>query len=370
MALAASLLVPVQPDALCGQQRQVRVTGTVTEARSGRPVRAVAVLHGLATVGLTDDAGRFEAIVQVDGTEVALTFRRIGYGTLTRTFQVPRPANQTDIEVALDQLPTVLEEIVVEGERVVIRNPGLVGFYNRREEGIGRYLTQAQIDRAKSFDLTPYFRRLFRGFPGSCIIPPTVYLDGIKVDSLAKVNRIIPPVLVGGIEVYTGEQAMRLPPEFVPTGACQVILVWTREPKGPSEITIAWQLGGQLTGTNSMTRLTGGRVQFPLRSPPSTLQVQFGMDANLGNDGERWYLFVIPTLRPLGVSSPWYVGTGVVAADDNDIVFKHAVTSGLYIGARRLKPFVEFRLLEPMRLRQATLFVFTGLAVQLGPRSP
>ena len=61
---------------------------------------------------------------------------------------------------------------------------------------------------------------------------------------------------------------------------------------------------------------------------------------------------------------------GFPYGDFHQTVVKHAVTSGLHIGARRLKPFVEFRVLEPMRLRQATLFVFTGLAVQLGPRSP
>lgn len=358
------------PPTIHAQERTVRVFGTVTNATSGLAVRDVSVMHRGSVVATTDDDGAFETPpLPVQGTQLALLFQRVGYAPLAHVLDAPPLRSELHVQLAMDQLPTELETIVVEGQRIVIRNPGLVGFYNRREEGFGRYLTEAEIDRAKSFDLTPYMRRLRT--PTRC--PLVVYLDGIRMPSLEVVNELVPPPLLGGIELYADERKEQLPREFTPAGlSCGVILFWTRDPKGPSPIEVGVHYAAQLTGEGSRTRLFGGRMIFPLRGGSSTLHIHVGFDMNLEEQGDDWYFSLTPAVRPLGGQSRWYVGTGLglakrqLGGNDEDVVAHHVLMTGVSLPLGVLGPFLEVRLLDPVRPSVARLFVFSGVNLRFG----
>ncbi len=370
------VVVGSTPPTLHAQERTVRVYGTVTDATSGLAVRSVSVMHRGSVVTTTDDDGAFETPpLPVQGTRLALLFQRVGYAPLAHVLDAPPLRSELHVQLAMDQLPTELETIVVEGERIVIRNPGLVGFYNRREEGFGRYLTQGEIDRAKGFDLTPYMRRLRVFSARGCNVfgRLVLYVDGIRFPSFDAVNRTIPPALLGGVEVYVDERMERLPQDLNPVGLhCGVMLFWTRDPKGPSPVEVGGHYAAQLTGEGSSTRLFGGRMIFPLRGGSSTLHLHIGFDTN----GDDWYLSLTPAVRPLGGASRWYVGTGLGLAKrelagqlrDEDVVAHHALMTGVSLPLGVLGPFLEVRLLDPVRPRVTRLFVVSGVNVRFGGR--
>ena len=365
------------PPTLHAQERTVRVFGTVTNATSGLAVRDVSVMHRGSVVATTDDDGAFETPpLPVHGTRLALLFQRVGYAPLAHVLDAPPLRSELHVQLAMDQLPTELETIVVEGQQIVIRNPGLVGFYNRREEGFGRYLTEAEIDRAKSFDLTPYMRRLRVGAGGATCTPLTpvvLYVDGIRFPSFQVVNAMLPPSIVGGVEVYMDERVAQLPHDLIPAGPhCGVMLFWTRDPKGPSPIEVGVHYAAQLTGEGSSTRLLGGRMIFPLRGGSSTLHIHVGFDVNLEEQGDDWYFSLTPAVRPLGGQSRWYVGTGLglakrqLGGNDEDVVAHHVLMTGVSLPLGVLGPFLEVRLLDPVRPSVARLFVFSGVNLRFG----
>ena len=365
------------PPTLYAQERSVRVIGSMTDAISLVPIERVSVLYRGSVVTMTDNAGRFETPpLSIEGGQLVLLFQRIGYGPLAQLIDVPPLRTEIHLQLSMDQVPTTLEEIVVEGERVVIRNPGLIGFYNRREEGFGRYLTQAEIDRAKSFDLTPYMRRLRTPVGCGARMPLAVYLDGIRMPSLDVANEMVPPSLLGGIEVYRDERKEQLPPEFTPAGpTCGVVLLWTRDPKGPSPVEVGSHYGARLTGGGGTVGFLGGRIIFPLKARPSTLHLQVGFEATLERSIDRWYFSLSPALRPLASVSSWYVGTGVVLAkrdfgfgDAVNLKAHHVLLTGLDLSVGPLRPFLELRLLDPSRGSGATAFVFSGVNMTFGER--
>ena len=225
----AFVIASIAPLALDAQQRTIAVSGRVRDARSGEPVVAVSVLFDSVIVAATDETGRFQTPeLQVGDPTVLLFFRRIGYATTVREIEVPELGAVVQVDVTLAQSPTGLDQIVVAGERVVLTNPGLAGFYERRELDFGRYLTEEEIDRSKGYDLTPQLRRLrvpigladLRDPFGKptfeqCII---AYLDGIRLMDLSTINQWVPASHLAAIEFYGDERYHRLPGEFIPVG--------------------------------------------------------------------------------------------------------------------------------------------------------
>jgi TonB-linked SusC/RagA family outer membrane protein len=87
------------------------VGGIVIDARSLRPLDGVQIgVEGTTLGAVSDGAGRFR-IANVTGTDVSLVFRRIGYKPHTERVR----AGSTDLRVALQDAPAVLNEVVVTG---------------------------------------------------------------------------------------------------------------------------------------------------------------------------------------------------------------------------------------------------------------
>ncbi len=382
----AFVIASIAPPALDAQHRTIAVSGRVRDARSGEPVVAVSVLFDSVIVAATDETGRFQTPeLQVGDPTVLLFFRRIGYATTVREIEVPELGAVVQVDVTLAPSPTGLEQIVVAGERVVLTNPGLAGFYERRELDFGRYLTEEEIDRSKGYDLAPQLRRLRVPIGLADLRDPfgkptfrqcyIAYLDGIRLMDLSTIDQWVPASHLAAIEFYGDERYHRLPGEFIPVGPfdeiCGVILFWSKAPRRPSPVEFGGHLSAQLAGDRGGGQFVGGRIVIPVRGALSTLQLRAAFDARLGDAGDRWRAFINVTLRPLGYSSPWYAGTGFAlvkpdsdfgSEDGGNIEPHHTVVTGLRIRWGKLRPFLELQVLDPLRPTQAAAFSFLGVS--------
>ncbi len=372
-----ALLFLAWPQALNAQGHRVTISGTVIDSTSGRPVTGVSILRHDSIVATSDDNGHFSvADVTTDGDTVQLLLRRIGYNPLELAIRVPDRMDRVEINVFLQQWPTTLDEIVVEGERVSIRNPGLLGFYRRRADDFGRYLTHEEVQRAMSFDLGRYLQRL-RVDQGNAdctrFRPMVYYLDGIRLD-YDQINRILPPRQVGGIEVYMDERAARLPPALIPAGPyCGVVVFWSLEPEPPSGVEIAGSYTLRTGVNHTRLGLLGGQIAFPLRQW-STLRFVSGLDLPVGDGDDRWHAFMHADFQPLGWRIPWYLGTGIALVKrgrdpntlDEPIAVRHLVVTGARFPRGPVGLFAEVRMLNVFRPSDAGLFISSGLIVRLG----
>jgi hypothetical protein len=371
------------PLALPAQERIITVVGSVTEEVSAQAVERVSVLHRGELVTTSDRDGRFriDTLVVTEAT-LSLAFQRVGFQRRFVTVDVPPDRQVVELNVTLIRFPTILEEVTVDGRQITIRNPGLIGFYERREEDFGRYLTQEEIDRSLGFNLDNFYRRL--RFPATCtpLIPLVVYLDGVRVpplpgqaSPLERVNDIIMPGQLGGIELYADERAARLPQEFIPAGPyCGVAMFWTRTPKGPSAGRIYTHVSSGF-GQPTASRIgIGGGFAFPLRSG-SPLEFQGGFQSVLGGAADLWRAFVDVTTRPFGDDSSWFVGAGITIAKPRSgvntanaqrITAKPTLLSGFRLRTGRLQPFVELRIVDIANPGDSFLVSLFGVGFQFG----
>ena len=356
------------------QEGTITVFGTVFDAATGEAVPAVAIVYAGQVVARTEPDGQFRVILHsIREFGFELSFERLGYTSATRNVSISADMNEIELSVELTAAPTALEEIVVEGERIMIRNPGLVGFYNRREEGYGRYMTEPEIERSKGFDLTPYFRRL--RIPSSCsdMMPLVVYLDGRRVEDLETVNRLIPPNQLGGIEAYVDERKSRLPQEFVPAGPhCGVVMLWTREPKPPSWGTVGLLASLPVSDIGGRSLLVGGHVGFPLKEGNSTLEFRGTLMFAGGEGLERWRMTGEIAFRPF--VEWWFVGTGATIAKERterrlsgfEMRIQHSIVNGLDFNLGAFRPFIEARVMHSLMAGNFHIGMASGINVTIG----
>jgi hypothetical protein len=120
----------------------------------------------------------------------------------------------------------------------------MAGFYQRRDLGIGHFVSREKLEHDNPAQLTDVFRRLpgvqitstrfirnavrFRGNGSACW--PLVWLDGAPLPTAEFDIDFLSPSSVEGIEVYSG--ISQVPPQFMGSrglGSCGVIVVWSRE---------------------------------------------------------------------------------------------------------------------------------------------
>ncbi len=380
----AALFVTFAVVPLGGQQVAVSVMGTVRDAASGQTISTVSVLLDDVIITMTDERGTFHIPeLRADSSHVRLVFRRIGYATTARDILIPDDRTSINVDVLLPRSATGLEQIIIEGERIALTNPGLEGFYQRREEGFGRYLTQDQIERRMGKDLTPQLRQVgvnvglvdlrdpFATVPlPGCIV---AYLDGIRLMDLSTINQTVPPIRLAAIEAYLDQNFTRLPREFVPLGSCGVILFWSRKPNQPSPVELGVYVASQ-EGNGRTGKVVGGQLVFPVRRGMSSLQLHAAFDMRLGDRGDRWHTFASLTFRPFGYSSPWYAGGGVALAkreevlgtgSSGDMEAHYTLVTGLFARLANLRPFVEFRVLDFLQPSKIWVLPVIGLSYRI-----
>jgi hypothetical protein len=213
-----------------------RLTGTVNDAVTGRPIAGatLALESGRGTV--TDAEGRFH-VPDVTPGLVEIEVGKLGYAPRTESVTV-QPGRTTGVTLSLAVDPLELEAIEVE-----IRSPFLEaqGVYRRMEGGTsGHIVTREEIDARPSSRLSDSLmdvpglqvmrdnkRSVLLG-RGRCRM--RIFLDGVEmgveIDGTIDID-LVPPDWVEVAEVYTGLAAV--PVEYGQgLESCGVMLVWTR----------------------------------------------------------------------------------------------------------------------------------------------
>jgi len=197
-------------------------------------------VDGTAVRGVTDDRGeiRFAA---VRGGPATVHIRRLGFKPTSIDVVVDQRVPATSI-VTLSPIAQILAPIVVKGGSNYTGR--MAGFYQRRDLGMGHFVSRERLEKDNPAQLSDVFRRLpgvqitstrtirnairFRGNGGSCW--PLVWLDGAPLPTAEFDLDFLSPQSVEGIEVYSGVST--IPPQFMGArglGSCGVIVVWSRE---------------------------------------------------------------------------------------------------------------------------------------------
>jgi hypothetical protein len=240
--LFANLSLPVP-----GARADATLSGQVVN-ETGRPVSGASVTL-LETPGVnatTGDDGRFRLTDLPVGTRV-LIVRSVGLDASIMSIDLSARAPRT-VMVSMHPAPPTLPTVKVTAERAQLTEAyQRVGFTERQHIGIGRFITQDQIQNHGALTTADVLTNVkgitvgdngdhgvdadaidSRISPYSGSHPCTLYVVDNQVlgqDDYAR--GLPPPSQVIGIEVYRAGQPVPIPP---PPGAepCAEVLVWTR----------------------------------------------------------------------------------------------------------------------------------------------
>lgn len=246
--LSLSLSLTLLPQLLFGQA----IEGHLVEAGTGEPIvlAQVTLLTGsgeIADQTFTDEAGYF-IVASDDPGSFFLRAERMGFSTSVDGIFELGEGGVLSVEFRLRRAPMALDTLVVEAERRDLKLD-LLGFYDRRRAGFGRFIGPEEIERTPVMETTDLLRMIPRvrinhaPFGQSTVTIagstsargrgcyPKVILDGFEVsrgsDEPARLDELISPVNVRAIEVYRG--ATETPLQFGGASSpCGVILIWTR----------------------------------------------------------------------------------------------------------------------------------------------
>jgi hypothetical protein len=223
--------------------QRVNVPGIVRDS-AGKPL-------GNADVGIVElkmlarsaDNGRF-TLRGLDPGKYAVSVRRLGYAPQMITLVVVEGQRPAELAVMLQAQAAVLDAIAInQVERR--RRAWIEDFHRRRIQGIGTYVTRAEI-RARNASKPS---DLFRNSPGVRIVrhkglrfnvtatqinanidcPPLLWIDGQKAHGLELDD--VPLHDIEGVELYNGPSTT--PMQFSGSAgarSCGTIVLWTRPP--------------------------------------------------------------------------------------------------------------------------------------------
>lgn len=234
-----------------GERSAGRFIALVVDAGSGQPLAGAAVrLPDLSMGGVTGEGGRFE-IPSVPTGRHLVEISHLGYATVRDT--VPVEADRTSdarVELSVDAIALAPIEVTVERREIALET---AGFYERRDEGWGRFIDLEDIEEQNPHEMTDLFDGLngvtlvadrgspleryvlMRGGrsesrdPGLCF--PMVVIDGTVVHRAgpdpARIDHLINSSAIAGVEVYPSSTGV--PMQYAGTGSsCGVVLIWTR----------------------------------------------------------------------------------------------------------------------------------------------
>lgn len=228
------------------------IEGHLMVAQTGEPIilAQVTLLHGSGQIvdqTYTDKDGYF-IVASTDPGSFFLRADQLGYGSRVDGIFELGAGGLLTVEFRLAKAPIALDTLTVEVERRDIKLD-LLGFYDRRRVGFGKFIGPEEIERRPAFQTTDLLRMIPRirineaPFDGSTVTIagstslrggacyPKVLLDGFVVfrggDEAARLDALISPSQITGIEVYRG--AGETPLQFGGASSpCGVILIWTR----------------------------------------------------------------------------------------------------------------------------------------------
>ena len=243
-ALAALVVLAAWPPLARAQEAPgAEVAGLVADRRSGRPVQDASIRIQPAAspgaeprwAGTSDGDGRFRSAVLAFG-DYDVTIEAPPYEALEGSFTLTEPgvfdlrAEMVGPEYELDPI------IAVAGRESRLET---VGFYERRDVGLGDYVTRDELVALNPARLSDVFREI----PGARVIPgagglndqvrlrgncvPIMVLDGIRLANPVRLDNILAVNDIEAVEVYQGATT---PIEYISITTCGVVMLWTRDP--------------------------------------------------------------------------------------------------------------------------------------------
>lgn len=245
-AAAQCVAAAVVPSGSGAQQQVATLVGLVRDS-SGHPIPNAEVrLTGSLNLTHTNDSGGFKLPNLPLGT-VNVTARRMGFAPAS--FDLRMRAGQRDsLVLTLTVLAQNLPGVVAEDEAMARSLRLLSGFWSRRSQGFGHYLTRDEIVKRDAHEFTDLVRMIpsvsvqvkngrstirFPRYGGQSAVrgdcPPLFWVDGQRVENASPDE--FPPNDMEAIEIYAGSAT--IPPQFAPrmtSNTCGVIVIWTRIP--------------------------------------------------------------------------------------------------------------------------------------------
>jgi hypothetical protein len=223
-----------------------RVTGVVRTA-DGRPLGGARVsVSGTDVSGTTSPNGAFSLGGLPAGT-YSLEVRAIGYAPTRVAVNLAR-TRPAQVAVAVGERVNQLESVVVQADRTRLERD-FTGFTERARRGMGRYITEEDIARRATLQITD----ALRATPGITVVPtggfgytvqgrggctPDLFLDGMRiVDGTSEIDRLVQPNDVAGIEIYNSAGTIPAQLQAVGGGSCGVLAVWTKRGRRPGTTT-------------------------------------------------------------------------------------------------------------------------------------
>lgn len=239
--LAALLFLAAVPDAATAQKTDETSLEVVVSDLSGRPLQdAEVTLRELGLTALTDTAGRLE-LLRLPSGPLHLVVNLFGFASDSAMVRIRAGRGHME-SFALEEQPIPIEGIDVTVEDRSEQLDVLRGFRERRERGLGYFLTRAEIEDSGTKDLS----NLLHMVPGLRTTPSQfgqsemraartpvtrqchmkVYMDGMRYRNPGDVVGI-PTADIQAIEVYRSRS--ELPAQFADLDTnCGAIVIWTR----------------------------------------------------------------------------------------------------------------------------------------------
>ena len=250
----AALVAAVPSEA----QKPTVLFGVVTNA-NGLPLKGVELSIANSAIKVTSNDSGVYIFESPPTGRVRVLARRIGFKPMEKGFKV-EPGQNRQLDFSLEGVPEMLDSVLVMTQQGGTSR--MAEFWNRRQLGIGAFVTRADIERRKPYNSTDLLRnvtgvrvigddnpmgrpvitmgrtgigmRNYRNaasLAGDCRV--NYYVDGMWVPAGTFHPDDISPVSIEAIEVYRG--ASEIPPRFrARETACGLIVIWTREPPARS----------------------------------------------------------------------------------------------------------------------------------------
>jgi len=274
--VAAAVLVPI------AARPQGRLAGLVLDGTGTGVAGAEVTVAGTRLRTETDESGAFLFTAAPTGKDV-VRVRRLGFAPASADVVVSSGATAS-VRIGVTEVVPQLAPVVVRAERTHQYSGYLAGFYERRDQGFGRFITGTEIRDRHPMRLTD----LLRTVPGIAVFSPdvgdshvrirnsdcapVVWLDGMPAVAAEFDLDALVPRSVAGIEIYNGPATV--PPQFVvPFGptACGTIVIWSRtgERQRPA-LKEAITAGHLDTLVASLEVYTADQVDTPARAAPGS----------------------------------------------------------------------------------------------------
>lgn len=209
------------------------VTGAV-HGPTGEPVAAARItVRGTGLETTSDAAGRFSISGLPAGT-FSVEARSLGMAPASANVDLS-PTKPAVVYIELSKQAQELPEVVVKGRDNRTRRD-LLEFIQRKQSGIGRFLTPSDTPLRHAMSLVDVFRmspgmRVMSSGPFNHVVVmhgcrANIYLDGTRMSSVTQTIDDIPPNQIAGIEIY--DTNLGVPVRFFQPEGCGVILIWTK----------------------------------------------------------------------------------------------------------------------------------------------